>query len=136
MNIHCKAAVSLLVSFAMLANQAEACWPLGSFVDRTLEVRCAALWSGDIPLSFHVAEIRISWSPGAVLLFSSSRSGGTLQDKAYQWDNLGNLTSRTDNVAKRLESFGYLSVPGILVSSQGNRQKPFDFGDLVGRMGL
>ena len=44
---------------------------------------------------------------GDVTAISSSWSGGTLQNKAYQWDTMGNLTSRTDNVAKRLESFGY-----------------------------
>jgi RHS repeat-associated protein len=44
---------------------------------------------------------------GDLTALSSSWSGGALQNKAYVWDTLGNLTSRTDHIAGRLETFGY-----------------------------
>lgn len=44
---------------------------------------------------------------GDLKTLTASRAGSTVQQKAYSWDNMGNLTSRTDHIAKRHETFGY-----------------------------
>jgi RHS repeat-associated protein len=63
--------------------------------------------------------ISASYDPakGDVLALSASRNGSSIQNKTYTWDNLGNLNTRNDLVAKRSETFGYDTLNRLTSSS-------------------
>ncbi len=52
-----------------------------------------------------------------MLALSASLNTDSIQSKTYVWDNLGNLSNRTDNIAKRTESFGYDTLNRLTASS-------------------
>ncbi|MFT4176049.1 MAG: RHS repeat-associated core domain-containing protein [Luteolibacter sp.] len=61
-----------------------------------------------------------SYNPNSGLLeglYSSDESGNVLQNKACLWDSQGNLTSRTDFIAKLQETFSYDALNRLTGSS-------------------